>query len=277
MLQVPSTDGVTLAVHDLGGEGDPLLLCHATGFCGMAYAPLAHHLVREFHVMAIDFRGHGDSTSPENERFHWAGMADDLLAAIDAVTDQPITVFGHSLGGGVAVLGEARRPGTLRAAYLFEPIVPPAIEGRTDANPNIMGDTARRRRPSFASKADALWRYASRPPLDQLRADALMAYVEHGFEQRADGTAWLKCTPEHEALTFEADGKPDLAVAATVTTPTTIAIGTLEADWTPAMFGPAVADVLPNGRLEQHPTLGHFGPLQEPVAIAAGIIESAHA
>ena len=35
-LQVASTKGVTVAVHDLGGEGDPLLIAHANGFCGGA-------------------------------------------------------------------------------------------------------------------------------------------------------------------------------------------------------------------------------------------------
>ena len=30
---VSSTEGVEVAVHDFGGEGPTLLLCHATGFC----------------------------------------------------------------------------------------------------------------------------------------------------------------------------------------------------------------------------------------------------
>ena len=41
METVPSTDGVTLAVHDLGGDGPPLLLCHATGFHGRVWTALA--------------------------------------------------------------------------------------------------------------------------------------------------------------------------------------------------------------------------------------------
>ena len=125
--------------------------------------------------------------------------------------------------------------------------------------------------PRFPSTAAALHRYASRPPLNELRADSLFAYVEYGFRELPDGSVQLKCLPEHEAATFAADGKPTLEIAAQVQTPTTIAIGTTAEGWTPATFGPAIVESLPNGRLEVHPTLGHFGPLQDPVAVAASI------
>jgi pimeloyl-ACP methyl ester carboxylesterase len=267
---VHSTDGVTVALHDLGGTGQPLLVCHATGFCGRAYGPLARELADHYHVWALDYRGHGDSTEPANGRFDWGGMADDLVAAIDAVADGPIAVVGHSMGGGTALLVEQRRPGTLRWAYLYEPII--VSDGiAVPDNPDPMGDSARRRRPAFPSRADALFRYAGRPPLNELRADALYAYVEHGFADAPDGSVRLKCTPEHEAATFEASGKPTLDDVAEVGVPVTVAVGTVDRGWTPAMFGPDVAAALPHGRLERHPLLGHFGPLQDPVAVAAGV------
>src|SRR2546421_9859002 len=120
-MKVASTDGVTVAVHNLGGEGEPFLICHATGFCGFAYEPLAAQLAGHHHVFALDFRGHGDTPAPENGRFDWAGMADDLEATIRQLTSTPIAVFGHSMGGAVAVLVEQRTPGTLQTAYLYEP------------------------------------------------------------------------------------------------------------------------------------------------------------
>jgi pimeloyl-ACP methyl ester carboxylesterase len=276
-MRVASTDGVTIAVHDFGGAGKPFLLCHATGLLARAYEPLAAELTAQFHVWGLDFRGHGDSTSPDNARFDWGAMADDLLNVVDALGDQPIAVFGHSMGGGVSCIAEQRRPGTLRSAYLFEPIAVPGLEGTMPGGPSMMSDAARRRRPSFRSKADALLRYASRPPLNELRADSLYAYVEHGFRDAPDGSVELKCRPDHEAATFEATGKPDIDVLRQVETPATVAIGTVAHGWTPAHFGPAIAEAMPNAHLEQHPTLGHFGPLQDPAAIAARIIGTDHA
>jgi pimeloyl-ACP methyl ester carboxylesterase len=54
--------GVSLAVHDWRGTGDPVLLAHPTGFHGRAWAPVAARLVDAGRkVWSFDFRGHGDS------------------------------------------------------------------------------------------------------------------------------------------------------------------------------------------------------------------------
>ena len=271
-MNVASTDGVTVAVHDLGGEGDLFLVCHATGFCAHAYAPMAERLAARHHVWALDFRGHGDSPAPDNGRFDWNGMADDLQAVIKELTSSPLAVFGHSMGGAVAILVEQRAPGTLKSAYLYEPIiVPPSGEMPLGANP--MSEIALHRRAVFPSKADALMRYASRPPLNSLQAGALAAYVEHGFTDEPDGTARLKCLPEYEAATFAATGKATVELAAEVLTPTTVAVGHVEGDWGPALFAPAVVEAMPNATLQRFEMLGHFGPLQDPIAIANAILE----
>ncbi|MBA2436887.1 MAG: alpha/beta hydrolase, partial [Acidimicrobiia bacterium] len=39
--RVTTTDGVDIAVHDLGGRGRPLVLAHATGLHGLVWQPLA--------------------------------------------------------------------------------------------------------------------------------------------------------------------------------------------------------------------------------------------
>ena len=272
MLRVPSTDGVAVAVHDLGGDGEPFLICHATGFCGPAYTPMAERLAARHHVWALDFRGHGDTLPPDNDRFDWNGMADDLQAVIKELTSSPLAIFGHSMGGAVAVMVEHRAPGTLRSAYLYEPIIIP-FSGEMPLGQDPMSDRASRRRPTFPSKGEALMRYASRPPLNRLQAGALAAYVEHGFTEEADGTASLKCKPASEAATFGAPGKPTVELAAEVLTPTTIAVGHVEGDWGPALFAPAVVEAMPNATLERFEMLGHFGPLEDPAAIARAILE----
>jgi pimeloyl-ACP methyl ester carboxylesterase len=283
---VPSSDGVTIAIHDLGGDkgAEPLIICHATGFCGRAYQALADELTGRFHVLAIDFRGHGDSSVPANGNFDWAAMADDLLAALDAnAAGGPVVGFGHSLGGGALMLAELRRPGTLRAAHLFEPIVlapgpPSGLDGppapQPGGGPDMMSLAARRRRATFSSKAEAIWRYSTRPPLNVLQSGCLAAYVEHGMKELPDGSVQLKCSPDSEAATFEAAGKPTIEIVRGVLTPTTVAIGTTERGWTPGSLGPAIADALPHGRLDRHPLLGHFGPLQGPATVGAMILDA---
>jgi len=268
-MRVPSSDGVTLEVHDLGGTGETMLVCHATGFLGMAYEAMAADLRDRFHVYAMDFRGHGDSDAPADGRFDWGAMAEDLLAVASALGDEPLVGFGHSMGGAALMLAELRRPGLLRSAYLFEPIVVP--DDAPLAGPEGLAEQAARRRRRFPSRAEALWRYATRPPLDVLQSGVLAAYVEHGFRDTPEGDVELKCLPEYESGTFDAPGKPTFSMLEKVTTPTVVGIGTTERGWTPAMFGPHVAESLPNGTLERQALMGHFGPLQAPLTVAASV------
>jgi pimeloyl-ACP methyl ester carboxylesterase len=268
---VPSTNGVTVALHDLGGSGEPLLIGHANGLCGRAYEPLAAELAPHRHVWALDFRGHGESTPPEGERFDWAGVGDDVLAVVEEI-GAPVEGLGHSMGGAALVLAERRQPGTVTSLYLYEPIIlPTEVERTPGANP--LAEAARKRRDTFDSRADALASYASKA-LGALRADALAAYVEHGFEDLPDGRVRLRCRPEHEARMFEAAGSITVADASEVSVPTTVAVGATAEEWSPAAFAPAVAEALPHGRLSRHPLLGHFGPLEHPPEIAAEVISS---
>ena len=272
-MRVSSTNGFTLAVHDLGGEGPPFLIAHATGMCGQAYEPLAAVLAPHFHVHAIDFRGHGDSSEPDDGDFAWAGMGADVLVAIDALGVEQIDAMGHSLGGASLLIAESVRPGVLRSAYLFEPIV--LTETYSSERTNAMSDAARRRRETFGSRAEALWRYATRAPLGQLRADSLAAYVQHGFEDLPDGTVRLKCRPESEARTFECETKMTLDRVGDLAVPTVIGIGGEEP--TSTLFGAPLAEAMVDARLIRYEHLGHFGPLQDPSTVGADILEGAQA
>lgn len=268
-MRVPSSDGVELTVHDLGGDGPPLLLAHATGFHGRVWEPLASHL-SGFHRWSVDLRAHGDSNPPDDRPLEWYGFADDILSVVDALQlERPFGV-GHSKGAASLLLAEQARPGTFRALYLFEPVVVPA-DFVTDRNPdNPLSNGARRRRDTFDSFDAAFENYASKPPFNSLHPEVLRVYVDHGFAQNADGTVSLKCLPENEAEVY-AHGMSHHAFASLheVSCPVTIAVG--REDSVPAVFGRPIAEALPFGTLASFPELAHFGPLEDPAKIAASI------
>jgi pimeloyl-ACP methyl ester carboxylesterase len=265
-MRVPSTDGVELELHDLGGDGPPLLIAHATGFCAGAYRPMVPHLAEQFHVWGVDFRAHGDSSAPAD--LSWRGMADDVLAVVDALGGDPILGFGHSMGGASLVAAELLRPGTLHKAFVFEPIVIPAAWNDSGPGQNPMSAAARRRRASFGSRDEVLGRYARRPPLGVFRADALAAYVDHGFADAPDGSVTLKCTPEHEALTFEAPNKPTIEEVHAITAPMVVARGERDGELGPAAFAGLIAEAAPAAELRRYRELSHFGPFEDPALIA---------
>jgi pimeloyl-ACP methyl ester carboxylesterase len=275
-VRVPSTDGVEVPVHDLGGDGPPLLLAHATGFHGMVWRPLARHLTG-YHCWAPDLRGHGDATPPSEHGFDWHGFADDVLAVVDGLDLSRPAAVGHSKGGAALLLAEQRRPGTFRALYLYEPVVFPASPGLPGRAPlpegveNPLAAGALRRRATFDSHESAFDNFATKPPFDALDPDALRAYVEHGFADQPDGSVRLKCEPADEAQVYRMGATHDaFDHLERVRCPVVVARGHVT-DFGPATVAPAVAEALPHGRLEEHPSLGHFGPLERPDLVAARV------
>jgi pimeloyl-ACP methyl ester carboxylesterase len=176
------------------------------------------------------------------------------------------------MGGASAMLGEARRSDTFKTAYLYEPIVVPATTAQrlTDGNP--MAESARRRRAEYPSKADALRRYATVTPLRRLNAAALALYVEYGFTDTAYGTVKLKLSPAHEAAAFEASDRVTIESLRDVDRRVVVAVGTAEGETELVTWGRRTAETLPNGVLRTFGHLTHFGPLQDPVTVAADLL-----
>lgn len=280
-----TTDGVQVAYDDLGGDGELLLFAHATGFHGQVWRPIAAELADAFHAYTFDERGHGD-TPPSPDGQSWLGFARDALAVVDAmrtdadgdddVDGRPFAV-GHSAGGAALLLAELERPGTFRSIWCFEPILPPSPPPGTTfpSNANPLAGGARRRREVFPSKDAAYDNYAGKPPFSALAPAALRAYVDHGFTDLDDGTVRLKCRGEVEAQTYEMATHHGAGERlAEITCPVTFASG----GRTDTPFGDTLlrrlAADLPDGRVEVFEDLGHFGPLQDPVTIAASIRRS---
>lgn len=287
MQLVRSTDGVDVALHDLGGDGPPLLLTHATGFCGPVWRPIAERLSTRFHCWAPDLRGHGESVTPEGLDFRWQGFADDVLAVVDHLRerhgfDGPPAAVGHSKGGAALLLAEQRRPGTFSRLYCFEPVVFPGDPIDPDdtedtgssgtGRGNHLADGARRRRATFASADEAYANFSSKPPLNVLHPDALRAYVDGGFREEADGSVTLRCRPVDESQVYRMGAQHGaFAHLGDVTIPVTIATGARDPVG-PAAFAPHIAEALPHGDLVVFEHLGHFGPLQDPDAIATDLL-----
>ena len=266
---VKSNDGSQIAAYELGGKGEVLLIAHATGLCGAMYQLLADHLTDDFRVVALDFRGHGNSTGSPDIDLRWERMAEDVTAVTDRIGPGPIHGFGHSMGGAALLLAERNVPLSFRSLFLFEPIIFPD-DFSTDGQ-NVMGDAARRRRVEFESSAEVLHRYASRPPFNQVRAGFLASYVDNGFALHPNGRVRLKCLPEVEAEVFENGREIKLDAIADITTPVAVAVGHDEPGPNPARLGPPLAAALVRGQLIRYDHIGHFGPLQDPWTVGRDI------
>lgn len=200
----------------------------------------------------------------------WEGHRDDVLAVLDdAGLHRPVGI-GHSMGGAALLLAEQQRPGTFAALWLFEPIVfPPVADLPPGDNPLAQG--AARRRTRFDSREAAFANFAGKAPLDELSPECLAAYVEHGFELTEDHAVVLRCSPDAEAEGYRMGARHGAWDGlGSVQCPVVVARGA-QAEPGPASMAPVIADRLPRGRLEEHPELGHFGPLADPAGVARSV------
>ncbi|MGD0982596.1 MAG: alpha/beta hydrolase [Acidimicrobiales bacterium] len=267
-------DGVAVALHDLGGDGPPALLVHATGFHAHVLGPLARGLGARLHCLALDLRGHGESGVPPDLDFDWVGFGTDVLTAVDSFGLEGPLGIGHSCGGTALLLAEEARPGTFSALYCFEPVVFGSDDPLASKASEALARGARQRREVFASREEAYANYASKPPLNVLHPEALAAYVEFGFEDLPDGCVRLRCRRENEALMYENGLRhPAFSRLAAVGCPVVLACGAETNSFGPAALKPLEAR-LADARLEVVPGLGHFGPLEQPSVVASSVIRT---
>jgi pimeloyl-ACP methyl ester carboxylesterase len=276
---MPSTrattpDGLSVAVHDLGGEGPPALLVHATGFHGRVFGPLARHLGRAFHCLAPDLRGQGDSGVPPGLDFDWVGFGTDVLTAVDALGLEAPVGVGHSCGGAALLLAEQARPGTFSSLYCYEPIVFPLDDPPPREVYEPLAKGARQRREVFASREEAYANYAAKPPLASFDPEVLAAYVEFGFEDLSDGTVRLLCRGENEARIYENGFRhPAFSRLGAIGCNVVVAGGADSYSSSPR-FLELLVDRLPKGQLDVIEGLGHFGPLERPEVVAESVIRA---
>src|SRR6266545_1993087 len=101
----------------VGGEGPPLVLVHGWGGAAWNFADLAPLLVARHRLLIPDLPGHGGSAAlPAAATL--AAYADAVAAVCEAEDPGPVDVFGHSLGGAVALRLAVRRPGLVRRLVL---------------------------------------------------------------------------------------------------------------------------------------------------------------
>jgi pimeloyl-ACP methyl ester carboxylesterase len=270
--------GIEVALLDWGGDGPLALLHHANGFCKGMWAEVAAALRGRYRVIAMDARGHGDSSQPEGPgAYDWQHFADDLAAVATALSDErgaPIALgIGHSFGGTAMIGAAARRPQLFERLLLVDPVVPPPPgAGITPENtPHLrrLVEGAGRRRAHWPSRTAARAYCHERKFFSTWRAEAIELYLLDGMHEAADGSLTLKCPGAVEAAVFGSSSTVDLfAVAATVTAPTTI-MWAERGDF-PRAVHEALARTLQHGHFLTV-AAGHLVPMEEPALVVAAV------
>ena len=182
---------------DWGNPGKPpLLMIHGGRDHSRNWDWTAAALREDWHVIAPDLRGHGDSQWSPDGSYTMAGYIYDLAQLIHQQQLAPVAIVAHSLGGHVALRYAGIYPEAVAKLVAIEGLGPPpamlaalgakSIAERMDEWIREQRGLAGRLPRRYASIEDAFHRMQEENP--HLTAAQARHLTVHGVNQNEDGT-----------------------------------------------------------------------------------------
>jgi 3-oxoadipate enol-lactonase len=235
------------------GQGAPLVLLHPLALSGELWSPLAERLGSQYDVFAFDLRGHGQSTW-NGRPFTIDELAEDVVAALDALGLDSVRLAGMSMGGSVAMTLAGRYPDRVGSLLLadttawYGPDAPTAWAQRSQKAMNPRDKQLPFQLDRWFSEA---FRAEQPDEVDRVaRIFLATASSAHAAASLAMGAL---------------DARPLLPA---ITAPTQVFVG--EHDYaTPPAMAELLAEQIPNAELRVLPTVRHLSLIEAPDALLA--------
>ncbi len=119
--QTLSLPDIQLSYLEWNQGQEPLLLLHGLGDHALVWFSLGESLAKEYHIVAPDMRGHGETSKPDRG-YTFAEAIADLEALMDRLGWSGAHVVGHSWTGKLALIWARQHPERLRSIILVDPI-----------------------------------------------------------------------------------------------------------------------------------------------------------
>lgn len=117
-------------------EAPPLLLVHGGRDHCRSWDWVAEELSRDWHVIAPDLRGHGDSAWSPDGDYSMAAHVYDLAQLIHQLGLTPVTLVSHSLGGNICLRYSGIYPENVRRLVAIEGLgLSPRLQAERLAKP----------------------------------------------------------------------------------------------------------------------------------------------
>ena len=95
-----------------------MVLLHGLQDCARSWDVFASAMCRDYNVVALDHRGHGDSEWADRYRLN--DYVEDVKAMLEALSLRDFVLVGHSAGGRNAFLYTVRHPEMVRALVIVD-------------------------------------------------------------------------------------------------------------------------------------------------------------
>jgi len=177
-------------------DAPPLLLLHGGRDHCRSWDWVAAELRQDWHIIAPDLRGHGDSAWSPDGSYEMAPFVYDLAQLVHQLDLAPVTIVAHSMGGSIATRYTGLYPENVRKLVSIEGLGPsPKIIAQRDA-----AGIHQRFRKWIEDKRQAAGRTPRRYPtldaaLERMKAENSYLSDEqarhlttHGISRNEDGT-----------------------------------------------------------------------------------------
>ena len=183
-------------------DRSPLILLHGIGLCAQVWSRTGRELSEDYHVLAFDLRGHGDSEKPGHE-YTFEALGHDLAELVPALGLTRPYAVGHSAGGSAAIIANSLSPGILGPTVVVDSRVggSRALSSRPDMRDRPA--RTRRKRSIWDSRDEMFEAYRNRAAFKTWQEEIFRDYIYGGTRLLQDGRAELKCPTEVEATFYE--------------------------------------------------------------------------
>ena len=182
---------------DWGNEGaPPLLLVHGGRDHCRNWDWVAERLRQDWHILAPDLRGHGDSQWVTGANYGMIDYVYDLAQLVHQKKLAPVTIVSHSLGGSISLSYTGIHPESVARIVAIEGLGPPPAMIAARAKLRIhermvewidsMRALAGRMPRKYASIEEAFTRMQTENP--NLSPEQARHLTVHGVNQNEDGT-----------------------------------------------------------------------------------------
>lgn len=197
------SDGVRIHCT-IDGEGEPILLIHgytANGAMNWRIPGMVKLLAKDYQVITMDVRGHGQSGKPESAEDYGVRMVQDAINLLDHLELDKVHVAGYSMGGMITLKLLAMAPERVKSAavcgmgwYRPRPEVPGNGDGPSERNAN----------PVMQAVAESFGELATTREEIQAMKTPVVAIVgdeDRGQLERVDN--WKRVRPDLEVVYVE--------------------------------------------------------------------------
>ena len=176
-------NGIKLHYLDYGTAGrTPMLCLHGGAVTAHWFDFVAGGFTADYHVRALDQRGHGDSARANPPDYRYQSYASDVAQVVEKLDLRDFVLVGHSMGGLVSLLYAATYPGRVKCIVVVDSTL-----RSTPDRVAALHDIGGREGSHYATNEEFIERFKVRPEGTQAVPEIIRYLAERGGRQGPDG------------------------------------------------------------------------------------------